>query len=190
MWLDDYRTALYRLFDAADTLLYIGISHQPEVRFAQHSKLKEWWPRVVRREVEWFDDRPTAAKAEEEAIRAEDPEHNGTYSPRRSRKSIRHVVAADGVEEISLTLARSKLTSLVRKAEAGTPVVLLNHGRRHAVIVSPSKYREIAENRRIVEALQRLPDLLDTEGNGDAKETARVLREALAVAKGRALGSH
>jgi prevent-host-death family protein len=189
VWLDHCRTALYRLYDEAGTLLYIGISHQPEVRFEQHSKSKEWWPHVARREVEWFNDRPTAAKAEEEAIRSEDPEHNGTYSPRRSRKSIRHVVAVDGVEEISLTLARSKLTSLVRKAEAGTPIALLNYGRRDAVIVSPAKYQEIMENRRIVEALRRLPDLLEAEGGTDARETASILREALAMAKRRALDS-
>ncbi|MFJ9420759.1 type II toxin-antitoxin system prevent-host-death family antitoxin [Streptomyces sp. NPDC101249] len=183
MWLDGHRTALYRLYDDTGLLLYIGISHQPEVRFEQHAKSKVWWAQVARRTVEWFDDRPSAAQAEAEAIRAEDPEHNGTYSPRRSRKSIRHVVAADGVEEISMTLARSKLTSLVRTAEAGTPVVFLNHGRREAVLVSPDRYREIMEDRRTVEVLRRLSTL--REGEGGTEESARVIREALDIVKQR-----
>jgi prevent-host-death family protein len=179
------RTALYRLYDKTGTLLYIGISHQPEVRFEQHADQKEWWPLVDRREIAWFDDRPSAALAEAAAIRAEDPEHNGTYSPRRSRKSIRHVIAADGIEEISMTLARSKLTSLIRKAEAGSPVALLNHGRRDAIIVSREQYEEIMAIRRIAEFVDRLKE-------GDASNeqaAARVLRDALDTAKRRALDS-
>lgn len=181
--LNDRRTALYRLYDGGDTLLYIGISHQPEVRFEQHADHQAWWPLVARREVEWFDKRPPAAAAEAAAIRAEDPEHNGTYSPRRSRKSIRHVIAADGIEEISMTLARSKLTSLVLKAEAGSPVALLNHGRRDAVIVSREHYEEIMENRRIIQFLEELEGTETPE----ATRQARVLREALETAKRRAL---
>lgn len=30
------RTALYRLYDAGDRLLYIGISNNPEARWARH----------------------------------------------------------------------------------------------------------------------------------------------------------
>lgn len=189
MWLDSERTALYRLYDAGGVLLYIGISYRPEVRFEQHAEQKQWWPQVARRDIQWFDDRPTAAVAEAAAIRIEDPEHNGTYSPRRSRKSLRHVVAKDGVEEISMTLARSKLTCLVRKAEAGTPVALLNHGRRDAVIVSPEKFEEIMENRRVMALLQRLSRVLEESTSPDAKTSARVLRESLEIAKRRALDS-
>ncbi|MEV4041505.1 GIY-YIG nuclease family protein [Streptomyces sp. NPDC049744] len=156
MWLDDCRTALYRLYSEAGTLLYIGISHQPEVRFEQHSKLKDWWPRVARREVEWFDDRPTAARAEAEAIRAEDPEHNGTYSPRVNRRTIRDVLANDGVREVSLSLARPRLTTIVGEvAHADQPVALLNHGRRYAMVVSMDFYERalaaMGEERVLVE---------------------------------------
>jgi predicted GIY-YIG superfamily endonuclease len=155
MWLDDHRTALYRLFDEGGVLLYIGISHQPEVRFEQHSKLKEWWPRVARREVEWFDDRPTAAKTEEEAVRAEDPEFNRIYSPRVDRRNIRDVVTEDGVREISLSLARPKLTSVVcTVAHRDQPTALLNHGQRYAMIVSLDFYERalaaLGETRELV----------------------------------------
>lgn len=141
MWLDDKPTALYRLYDEAGTLLYVGISHQPEVRFEQHAKLKEWWPRVTRREVEWFGDRPAAARAEADAVRSEDPEFNSVYSPRVDRRTIRDTVAEDGVREVSLTLARPRLTSIVRSvAHGGQAVILLNHGRPYAAVVSPEFY--------------------------------------------------
>lgn len=154
MWLDHCRTALYRLYDEAGVLLYIGISHQPDVRFEQHSKVKEWWPQVVRREVEWFDDRPSAAASEADAIRSEDPEHNGTYSPRRDRHTVRDAVAADGVREISLSLARPKLAGLIRGVEeGGEPVVLMNYGRRDAVIVSTEFYEQAMALRDLLRGL-------------------------------------
>jgi len=146
VWLDHCRTALYRLYDEADVLLYIGISHQPDVRFEQHSKMKEWWPRVARRKVEWLDDRPTAAKAEAEAIRAEDPEFNNTYSPRVDRRTIRDTVAEDGVREVSLSLARPKLTEIVcTVAHTDQAAALLNHGRRYAMVVSMDFYVRACE---------------------------------------------
>lgn len=154
MWLDHCRTALYRLYDEADVLLYIGISHQPDVRFEQHSKTKEWWPQVVRREIQWFDDRPSAAAAEADAIRSEDPEHNGTYSPRRDRRTVRDAVAVDGVREVSLSLARPKIAGLIRSVEeGGVPVVLMNHGRRDAVIVSVEFYEQALALRGLVRDL-------------------------------------
>lgn len=154
MWLDDHRTALYRLYEAAGTLLYIGISHDPDARFEQHAKLKDWWPLVVRRDVTWFDDRPTAAAAEADAIRSEDPEHNGTYSPRRDRHTARDAVAADGVREVSLSLARPKLAGLIRSVEEdGEPIALVNHGRRDGVIVSVDFYERALAVRGLVRAL-------------------------------------
>jgi prevent-host-death family protein len=154
VWLDHCRTALYRLYDEAGVLLYIGISHQPDVRFEQHSKVKEWWPQVARREVQWFDDRPSAAVAEADAIRSEDPEYNGTYSPRRKRSTVRDAVAEDGVREVSLSLARQKIAGLIRSVEeGGEPVVLLNHGRRDAVIVSVEFYEAALALRGLVREL-------------------------------------
>ncbi|MGW4825473.1 hypothetical protein ACWEP4_43020 [Streptomyces sp. NPDC004227] len=70
------RTALYRLFDGSGQLLYIGISHKPDVRWGQHSEEKEWWPQVSRRDVEWHPTRAGAERAELAAIAAEKPLHN------------------------------------------------------------------------------------------------------------------
>lgn len=161
MWLDDHRTALYRLYDEGGALLYIGISHQPEVRFGQHSKVKEWWPRVARREVEWLDDRPTAAKAEEVAVRTEDPEFNNIYSPRIDRRMIRDGVAEDGVQEMSLSLARAKLSELVGAVcHAKQQVALVSRKKRVAVIVGMDFYERaleaLGEERVLAEAPKRV----------------------------------
>lgn len=43
------RTALYRLYAKRKRLLYVGISHNPDVRWGQHSLKKAWWPEALRR---------------------------------------------------------------------------------------------------------------------------------------------
>jgi hypothetical protein len=70
------RTALYRLYDADDALLYVGITKNIVQRWFQHSQTKTWWSQAIRREVAWLDDRPAALLAERRAILAEHPIHN------------------------------------------------------------------------------------------------------------------
>lgn len=72
------RTALYRFFDAADRLLYVGITNDPPTRFSQHARDKAltWWPAAARHEVTWLDSRELAADAEIVAIKTEGPLHN------------------------------------------------------------------------------------------------------------------
>ncbi|MFE9850295.1 GntR family transcriptional regulator [Streptomyces sp. NPDC005576] len=74
------RTALYRLRDSEGRLLYIGISNNPEARWARHKMLRDWWPRVATKEAEWFPSRESAEAAEEDAIRGEAPRFNGTHN--------------------------------------------------------------------------------------------------------------
>ncbi|RZF06008.1 hypothetical protein C0R05_24555 [Streptomyces albidoflavus] len=69
------RAAVYRLFSADGTLLYIGSSYAPDRRCAVHRR-KSWWPLVARREEEWHPNRSAAYTAESNAIRAEAPLHN------------------------------------------------------------------------------------------------------------------
>lgn len=68
------RTALYRHYAADGALLYIGISHDPEVRWEQHY----WWKQgdSARQTVEWFELRHEALAAEAAAIAAEKPKYN------------------------------------------------------------------------------------------------------------------
>lgn len=75
------RTAVYRFFDAAGDLLYIGIAENPDGRWKKHASRKPWWPEVARKTVEWFDNREEAGAAEHRAIRTEHARHNIAGSP-------------------------------------------------------------------------------------------------------------
>lgn len=70
------RTALYRLYDEADVLLYVGITNDPETRWTYHARQKTWWPEVHRRAVEWKATRDEAEAAEAKAIGCENPRWN------------------------------------------------------------------------------------------------------------------
>lgn len=130
------RTALYRLYNEANELLYIGIAFNPTRRYNQHRKTKTWWPEVARKEVCWYENRTEAEDAEDAAIRDERPRYNidGVEEPVRvpatpvlkpsRRPLLREVgeladelIAAESqVEEI-----RKRLHAKIR--EAGDPAL-------------------------------------------------------------------
>lgn len=68
-------TTVYRLFDADDGLLYVGVTRDPTQRFKEHSK-RGWWGRVARTDLAVYPDRPTALAVERQAIVGEAPIHN------------------------------------------------------------------------------------------------------------------
>lgn len=74
------RAAVYRLYDADGSLLYIGSAYDPEKRCKKHRK-QPWWPQVVRRADEWFEHRNFAYEAETKAIATEHPKHNVAGTP-------------------------------------------------------------------------------------------------------------
>jgi DNA-binding transcriptional regulator YhcF (GntR family) len=68
-------TALYRLFSADGTLLYLGVTRDIAGRFAAH-ETKPWWPQVARKTMVWYGSREQALAAETAAILAERPLYN------------------------------------------------------------------------------------------------------------------
>ncbi|MFE9738848.1 DUF6907 domain-containing protein [Streptomyces sp. NPDC006477] len=82
------QTALYRLYDADDRLLYIGITKNLEQRWTGHRyspTSSKWWPDVVRKAIEWHPTHEAADAAETAAIEAEDPLYNRAKLPYRRR---------------------------------------------------------------------------------------------------------
>lgn len=69
-------TTVYRLYDQAGRLLYVGTSVDPRVRWEQHARSKLWWSAVTRATVVWHPTRTDALAAERHAIRTEGPLHN------------------------------------------------------------------------------------------------------------------
>ncbi|MER6098380.1 GIY-YIG nuclease family protein [Streptomyces sp. NPDC001728] len=81
----DGRTALYRYYDEADSLLYIGISDDPDRRRDEHAvtAADTWYPLAASRRVGWFDSRAEAEDAEKLAIKQEKPRFNSRFNQRR-----------------------------------------------------------------------------------------------------------
>jgi predicted GIY-YIG superfamily endonuclease len=83
---NDEPTALYRLYDANDVLLYLGITFSPRARWEQHRREKTWAHLVTRRTVEWYPDRPSALAAEAAATAAEKPLHDYSWRHRQEQE--------------------------------------------------------------------------------------------------------
>ena len=69
-------TTLYRFYDGNDNLLYIGITGFMPRRAAQHARKSEWHRFATRVELQHFESRQEALKAETTAIRNEMPAYN------------------------------------------------------------------------------------------------------------------
>jgi hypothetical protein len=69
---------VYRLYDAAGVLLYVGISDDPERRMTDHRDNFPWWGDVAREKTTrvWFKSKEHARSAEGRAIATEHPVHN------------------------------------------------------------------------------------------------------------------
>jgi hypothetical protein len=67
---------VYRLFGDGDTLLYVGYSNAPGVRWESHAATKDWWSDVRRIESAAFGSRQEALDHERAAILLESPTHN------------------------------------------------------------------------------------------------------------------
>ena len=138
MWLDDHRTALYRFFDEGGALLYVGITANLEARWLDHERGKPWWPQVVEKPVEWFDNRPTALTAELKAIKAEHPIHNVTGTPEgHKRRELAH-------DEVGSGILRAQFAEYIGRAQyRGDTVVIVDGSRsrkRIAALVSMDFY--------------------------------------------------
>lgn len=98
---NDEPTALYRLYDANDVLLYLGITWNPDARMELHVLDKHWIHLVARRTVEWYPTRPTALAAEATATAIEKPLHDSSWrkSQRGDRPQWRDPEGQKRVEE-------------------------------------------------------------------------------------------
>lgn len=82
--------AVYRHYDDAGRLLYIGACGNPRKRLSSHVSQSKWFRQIVRVEIEWFDDGDAALAAELAAIRTENPVHNV-----RGREDLLRLEAAE-----------------------------------------------------------------------------------------------
>lgn len=69
------QTCVYRLYDFAGRLLYVGLTLRVQDRVTAHRR-KPWGSLIARVETEWFTGRVAAKEAERAAIQSEGPIHN------------------------------------------------------------------------------------------------------------------
>ena len=70
------QTKLYKIYDAEETLLYVGVSISILRRFEEHLNSTKWSKTAATIKIETFDKRSSAIKAEELAIKSENPIFN------------------------------------------------------------------------------------------------------------------
>lgn len=104
------RTAVYRLYDIAHTLLYIGESDDPGEREGWHRATQPWGRRIHHRSDEWYGSVEDAYRAETEAIETERPLYNVAKSP------YRVIVGADGVH-VAVTKAEAAQAVMTEKLQ-------------------------------------------------------------------------
>ena len=72
--------ALYRIFDADDELLYVGITNNPRGRAMDHVRLKPWARRISYITFEHFRSRDELVAAERKAVAGECPTFNVAHN--------------------------------------------------------------------------------------------------------------
>ncbi len=68
--------AVYRLYDAEGSLLYVGCTVDPWTRLRAHRRRQPWWDEVTDAEFIWFPSVDLAADVEQQAIGTERPVYN------------------------------------------------------------------------------------------------------------------
>ena len=147
------RTALYRLYDGSEQLLYVGISNDPDHRWTQHATDKPWWSLVTRRAVEWHPNRGEAEKAELAAVKTEGPLYNSAGAE-RSMLGAHFPVGG----ELTYAQAMARFADVFDGSQfKGAHIQITRRGKPAGYVVPPEWYA------RAVEALNPAPDRPATE---------------------------
>ncbi len=95
--------AVYRMFDGAGRLLYVGITGRAR-RFDEHG-VKRWFPAVRRITLDWHATEAEARKAERIAIRIEGPRYNLTGAPPPGQGVLTAIPVTPGRDVLADVLA-------------------------------------------------------------------------------------
>jgi len=139
-------TALYRLYDANGSLLYVGISSDPSKRFREHRSASQWWPLVASRRVEWLRHRPAAQQAERKAIEAESPAWNVVFTAKAAQQNKQSRAA-----QASIPLRRAPKARAPRDQEGPAHELVAEFDREIQRIEAIKREAMMRRNRRLRE---------------------------------------
>lgn len=88
----DDPSSVYRIFNAADEVIYLGMSYTPEVRVRLHHH-KDWGSEIARWDADWHPNREAAKQAEERLIKELWPRYNVVHTPEHRMRSVLHMPA-------------------------------------------------------------------------------------------------
>lgn len=94
-------TSLYRYYDVAGVLIYVGITRTGIIRNRQHNDDKEWWQWVASQQVDHFPSADAAHAKEVELIQRYRPPFNKQHNPDYAAMSAAYRAARDGDEHWS-----------------------------------------------------------------------------------------
>lgn len=80
---------LYRFFDEAGALLYVGVTNNPRTRFRDHRAYSPWWHKSTTITLTRFKSRTELEAAELTAIRTEHPKYNRAHVEHSAVQSVR-----------------------------------------------------------------------------------------------------
>lgn len=130
------RTALYRHFDSAGRLLYVGISLSAINRLWQHERHSNWFAAVAMVRIEWLESRELALQAERLAVIKERPAHN-----------IQHKAGKLTHREVLAMAAQRSRAHLTGRVVAYKPLYTLEEVAAELRVSMSIIRREIAEGR-------------------------------------------
>jgi prevent-host-death family protein len=136
------RTALYRLYNAEDRLIYVGVTKDLKARFRQHRADKPWWSEVAMKDVEWHVDSESALAEERKLIRDELPRYNErgrAWLPELGDRPAETVGVAGFVHS-----ARGFLKHVV---ETDAPLIITRHGKPIAILSPYPRIDQIAKGK-------------------------------------------
>jgi predicted GIY-YIG superfamily endonuclease len=139
---DELPTALYRLYAADGSLLYVGVTGDLRVRLAKHAADKPWWTEVARKTAAWHDSRKEALLAEAAAIRDESPRYNVTEP--RTREEVAASLRGPSSD-------RHKYTPISIRPPADSRAWLMAHAENTGQSVRSILLRALAEYRERAE---------------------------------------
>lgn len=110
-------TTVYRFYDQAGSLLYVGITNQQRRRIHQHASTQGWWPLAATATFTHYDTRAAALDAEAAAILVENPAHNtaqpatGRFAPRDPQYQHPLPGRPDLLDALQRQIARAPVTA-------------------------------------------------------------------------------